>query len=340
MNSKTPLVSIITPTYNHAKYIGACIESVKAQTFTNWELIIIDDGSTDATYDIAKTYAETDSRIHLIHQKNIGIFRLSETYNKALHLSKGDFIAILEGDDYWVSEKLEWQVDVMNNNHSIVMAWGKAAARVDFQEEIYQLHPLNASKNLNYYFNQPRGNIFNILFEDFLLPLTFLIRKDSLLKIGGFIQVLPFPSVDMSTVVKLSQLGKFHFSDQVLGTWRIFPDQTTKTLTNDILEGGTKVVSEHFKSLSSEEKSILRFDEKFILTNYKKRKIITFARGGRFKLIRRDFKGARKDYLYALRIYGFIQPIWKLRAFTGLIFSFLHLDVEKLAALFGKGSLK
>lgn len=340
MDAENPLVSIITPTYNHAKYIGACIESVKGQTYTNWELIIIDDGSTDATFDIAKTYAENDSRIKLVHQENIGIFKLSETYNKALHISKGEFIAILEGDDYWVPQKLEWQMEIMDKDSSIVMAWGKAAARVDFQEEIYQIHPVNTSKNLNFYFNQPNGNIFNILFEDFLPPLTFLIRKDNLLKIGGFIQILPFPSVDMSTVLKLSQLGKFHFLDQVLGTWRISPDQTTKTLTNDILEGGTKVVMNHFQSLTEDEKSILQFDEKFILTNYKKRKIISFARSGRFKLIRRDFKGARKDYWFALRLHGFNQPTWKLRALTGLVFSYFHMDVEKLADLFGKGGFK
>lgn len=337
---QNPLVSIITPTYNHEKYIGECIESVKNQTFLNWEMIIISDGSKDKTLEVAKKFAEGDSRIQVIHQENKGIFRLAETYNKALGLSKGEFIAILEGDDYWEPEKLEIQAEVMTRDNQIIMGWGKAASRVEFQKEIYQVHPVQAESQRKYFTNEPPGDIFNSVFDNFFPPLTFIIRKDALLQIGGFIQVLPFPSVDLSTMLALCKLGKFYFFVQVLGTWRIFPNQTTKTLNLDILEGGNKIVVQYFNSLTVEQKKLLRFGEDFIWDNYKKRKIITFARSGRFKLIRRDFKGARKDYIKGLRIYGFKEPIWKLRALIGLIFSFLHLDVEILAKWFGKGSFK
>jgi glycosyltransferase involved in cell wall biosynthesis len=337
---QNPLVSIITPTYNHEKYIGECIESVKAQTFSNWEMIIINDGSTDKTFDVARKCVEGDSRIHLIHQENKGIFRLAETYNKALSLSKGEFVAILEGDDYWEPQKLEIQVEVMNKDNSIIMGWGKAASRVDFQKEIYQVHPVQAETQRKYFTNEPPGNIFNSVFDNFFPPLTFIIRKNALIKIGGFIQVLPFPAVDLSTMLALCKLGKFYFFEQILGTWRIFPKQTTKTLNLDILEGGNKIVVHYFNSLTEEQRKLLIFDEDFICDNYKKRKIITFARSGRFKLIRRDFKGARKDYIQALRNYGLKEPAWKLRALIGLVFSFLHLDVEILAKWFGKGSFK
>ena len=108
MNS--PLVSIITPTYNHEKYIGECIRSVQSQTYSNWEMLIVDDGSTDNTFSIASELAAGDSRIHVYTQKNIGIFRLCETYNFALSESKGKYIAVLEGDDVWLPEKLSVQV--------------------------------------------------------------------------------------------------------------------------------------------------------------------------------------------------------------------------------------
>jgi glycosyltransferase involved in cell wall biosynthesis len=340
MTEKQPLVSIITPTYNHEKYIGECIESVKAQSFGGWEMIVINDGSTDKTYETALKSAGNDSRIRVINQENKGIFRLAETYNKALSLANGKYIAILEGDDYWEPEKLEIQTEVMENDNSVIMGWGKAASRVGFQKEIYQVHPVSWEKNSSFYTNEPPGNIFNAVFDDFFPPLTYIIRKDALSKIGGFIQTLPFPAVDLGTVLALSKLGKFHFFNQVLGTWRIFASQTTKTLTNEILEGGNVIITNHFNLLSDIEKNNLWFDREFILENYKKRKIITFARGGRFKLIRRDYKGARKDYFKALQLYGLKEPIWKLRAITGLIFSYLHMDVEKLAALIGKGSLK
>lgn len=337
---QNPLVSIITPTYNHEKYIAECIESVKAQTFLEWEMIIINDGSTDKTLEIARRTAEGDPRIQIIHQENRGIFRLAETYNKALNLSKGEFVAILEGDDYWEPQKLEIQVEVMKNNNAIIMGWGRAVSRVEFQKEVYQVHPAQEKKYLKYFTNDPPGNIVNAVFGNFFPPLTFIIRKDALNRIGGFIQVIPFPAVDLSTVLALCRLGKFYFFDQILGTWRIFPRQTTKTLNIDVLEGGNKIIIDYYISLSDEQKKLIKFNESFIWDNYKKWKIITYARSGRFKLIRRDFKGARKDYIHAIKNYGFKELTWKLRAFTGLIFSFLHLDVEVLAKWFGKGSLK
>ena len=340
MSQKEPLVSIITPTYNHEKYIGECIESVKNQTFSNWEMIIINDGSTDKTYEIAKITAAGDSRIQVINQQNKGIFRLDEAYNYALKISKGEYIAILEGDDYWEHDKLEIQVNALEIDKSVVMGWGKAASRVAFQKEIYQVHPVSSSKNLSFYFNNPPGTIFNAVFDDFFPPLTYIIRKDALLKIGGFIQVLPFPAVDLSTVLALSKLGTFHFSDCILGTWRIFPEQTTKTLGVDIFEGGNKIIVNHYRSLTENEKSRINFTEKEIFKSYHKRKVIAFSRSGRFKLIKRDFKGARKDYLISLKYKGLIEPAWKLRSLTGLVFSFLHFDVELLAKWVGKGSLK
>ena len=335
-----PVVSIISPTYNHEKYIGECIDSVKNQTFSDWEMIIINDGSSDKTLETARKFAGNDSRIKIVDQENKGIFRLAETYNKALGIAKGEFIAILEGDDYWESQKLEIQLEIMKKDPSIIMGWGKAASRVAFQKEIYQVHPVQTEKHLNYFTNEPAGSFFNSVFDNFFAPLTFIIRKDALIEIGGFIQVLPFPAVDLSTVLALSKLGKFYFFNQILGTWRIFPNQTTKTLNLDILEGGNKIIVDHYNSLSEAQKKMLNFDETFIWDNYKKRKIITYARSGRFKLIRKDFKSARKDYIQALRLYGLKEPKWKLRAFIGLLFSYLHLDVEMPAKWFGKGSLK
>ena len=117
-----PLVSIITPTYNHEQFIGQCVGSVLAQTYTNWEQIIIDDGSTDNTNEVIKTY--NDRRIRYIYQKNVGIWKLNETYNKALALANGELIAILEGDDFWPPDKLEVQVPFFLNTN-VVLAFGE-----------------------------------------------------------------------------------------------------------------------------------------------------------------------------------------------------------------------
>jgi glycosyltransferase involved in cell wall biosynthesis len=102
------LVSIITPSYNSEKFIGKTIESVLAQTYQNWEMVIVDDKSTDNSLDIIKNYSEKDHRIRLIKlNKNAGV---ANARNKAILECKGDYIAFLDSDDLWSPNKLELQI--------------------------------------------------------------------------------------------------------------------------------------------------------------------------------------------------------------------------------------
>ena len=109
-----PLVSIIMPCYNAERYIAQSIESVLAQTYTNWELLITDDGSTDNSVKIAQKYCLQDDRINLlVPDEHQGIAR---TRNLSLSRSKGRFVAFLDNDDLWVSDKLEKQINYMIDN--------------------------------------------------------------------------------------------------------------------------------------------------------------------------------------------------------------------------------
>lgn len=94
--------SVIIPTFNRKSFLRFAIDSVLAQTYKNFELIIVDDGSTDSTRDLIKSY--TDARIVYLYQENKGV---SASRNLALSKSKGDFIAFLDSDDNWLKEKLE-----------------------------------------------------------------------------------------------------------------------------------------------------------------------------------------------------------------------------------------
>ena len=108
------LVSIITPTYNSADFIAQTIESVQAQTYQNWEMIISDDCSTDNTREIIAPYLEADKRIRYIrNERNSGA---AITRNNALREAKGRWIAFLDSDDLWLPEKLEKQVAFMVTN--------------------------------------------------------------------------------------------------------------------------------------------------------------------------------------------------------------------------------
>ena len=108
-------VSIITPLYNSEKFIAETIESVLQQTYTNWEMIIVDDESTDNGVEIVEEYKKKDSRIKLIKLRvNSGS---STSRNKAIELSEGRYIAFLDSDDIWLPNKLEKQIKFMSNNN-------------------------------------------------------------------------------------------------------------------------------------------------------------------------------------------------------------------------------
>ncbi|MDE6952375.1 MAG: glycosyltransferase [Erysipelotrichales bacterium] len=110
-----PLVSIVTPCYNSENYIFETIESVINQTYSNWEMIIVDDISIDNSIEIIKKYCEKDSRIKYYILEEKGGASLAR--NKAIRESKGKYIAFLDSDDLWKEEKLEKQVKFMEENN-------------------------------------------------------------------------------------------------------------------------------------------------------------------------------------------------------------------------------
>lgn len=106
----SPTVSVIMPAYNAERFIKETINSVIAQTYTDWELLVIDDFSTDSTCEIVDTFVASDERIHLIkNDKNLGV---AETRNKGFDLCRGRYVALLDSDDMWLSNKLERQVEL------------------------------------------------------------------------------------------------------------------------------------------------------------------------------------------------------------------------------------
>lgn len=117
---KTPLVSVITPAYNAAPYIGQAIESMQAQTLSDWEMIIVDDASTDATATIVQRYL-SDPRIKLLqNDQNMGA---GYTRNRALDAVQGEWVAVLDADDWYAPQRLEklvafataWEADMVGD---------------------------------------------------------------------------------------------------------------------------------------------------------------------------------------------------------------------------------
>lgn len=108
-----PKISIIIPIYNIEKYIAKCIDSVIAQTFTEWELILVNDGSTDNSGKICDEYALKDSRIKVIHKGNEGV---TATRDRGVKESKGEFLFFIDGDDYISENALELFINKQKEN--------------------------------------------------------------------------------------------------------------------------------------------------------------------------------------------------------------------------------
>ena len=143
------LVSIITPMYKGAAFVGETIESVQAQTYTDWEMIIVDDCSPDEGAGIAvvKQYAEKDSRIILIESKENR--KSSGARNIALHAAKGQYIALLDSDDLWPENYLQSQLDFLNASPDHVIVYA-AVQHIEEETKRWVSTPFPRPAQVNY----------------------------------------------------------------------------------------------------------------------------------------------------------------------------------------------
>ncbi len=118
-----PAVSIIMPAYNVEPFVEAAVASVRAQTFRDFELLVVDDGSTDGTAAVVERHAREDPRVRLLCQTNAGI---SAARNLALRHARGSLIAILDSDDAWTPDYLEAQVRILEQRPEVDIVTGNA----------------------------------------------------------------------------------------------------------------------------------------------------------------------------------------------------------------------
>lgn len=110
-----PLISIVIPVYNAEKYLRACLDSVLAQTYKNWEAICVNDGSSDNSAKILEEYAAKDARFHIINQQNSGV---STARNTGLRQTTGKYLMYLDSDDIWHPQTLEILQNVMEKSNA------------------------------------------------------------------------------------------------------------------------------------------------------------------------------------------------------------------------------
>jgi glycosyltransferase involved in cell wall biosynthesis/SAM-dependent methyltransferase len=188
----TPLISVIIPVYNGSKYIQQAIDSVLNQTYTNYEIIVIDDGSTDGTREKLQPYR---SKIRYLYQENQGS---AAARNLGIELAKGELIAFLDSDDYWYTpEKLEKQVAYFNENPSlgcINTGWRIVDGAGQHIKTVQPWH------------KAPKLDLETWLRKKCVRTSAMVFRKEWLEKVGGFDEELR-QSHDVDLMLRLSLMG-------------------------------------------------------------------------------------------------------------------------------------
>lgn len=210
------MVSVIVPIYNAENYLHETIKSVFSQTYTNWELILIDDGSTDSSYNIATEYVLMDKRVRLLaHEgrKNLGV---SISRNLGIKSSKGTYIALLDSDDVWFSEKLEKQMQIFESCPEVSLVYTKLKTLFDIN--LPDFPEICGSGKVGM-----QDKIFvKMLNDEIWMPNSSVIfKKDVIKQVGFFEEKLIYQIEDHLFFTKCSFLYKTYFLDEILGYYRI-----------------------------------------------------------------------------------------------------------------------
>jgi len=310
-----PRVSVITPTYNHEKFITDCIESVISQTYRDWEMIIVDDGSKDGTRDIILNYK--DPRIILVSQEHRGVDFLGENYNCGFLMARGEFIMVVEGDDFIPPNRLEIQLAKFKDDN-VVLSHGKYAYVFDGKTVVYP-----SPFEMNVLKNRPVGSALKAFLQGFnpIGAQSVMIRKQALQEIGGFTQPRYLPLTDYPTWMKLALKGPFEFIPEVLGYWRRHPLSVTMNLNSQIFEGFLRYCDE-FANLFDRELRPLGLEE-FI----KNRGAIGCLSLSWMNLSNRNWINALRLAQKSWDRHKVLSWPFKMKTIIAIISAYLHVDI-------------
>jgi glycosyltransferase involved in cell wall biosynthesis len=200
-----PRVSIVMPAYNYGRYLAGAVQSVLAQTFADWELLIVDDGSTDHTADVVRPFL-ADPRVRYLPQANQGP---AVARNNGIAQARGQFVAFLDADDRWLPPKLERQLALIEKRLAVGLVY--APRRV--------IDPEGRERE----YRQPamyRGRVLAELFRDnFVCFSSVLVRREALSRAGGFDTKVAH-SEDWELLLRLAAEWEFDYVDEPLVLYR------------------------------------------------------------------------------------------------------------------------
>lgn len=169
-------VSVIIPVYNGEKYLSETLDSIIGQTFTDWEIVAVNDGSSDNSLNVLCEYqSKLGLKMKVINQKNRGV---SVARNVAIDTSEGEYLAFIDADDIWLPEKLEKQIELLEDNRNVALVYSNLLNLIG-KNKTQRKQLIN--KKLH------RGKIFDPLFYFNFIPLSsVVVRKKIIEKYGNF----------------------------------------------------------------------------------------------------------------------------------------------------------
>jgi glycosyltransferase involved in cell wall biosynthesis len=230
---KSPKISVIIPTYNRVHLIGKAIKSVLNQTYQDFEIIVVDDGSTDNTEEVVKSF--TDIKIHYIcHKHNRGA---SAARNTGIKVSRGEYIAFLDSDDEWLPEKLDKQMKRFNNESSEVGVVYTGDYYIDEKDK--KVKKVHIPRKEGYIYEELlAGNYIGT-------PSALLVKKECFTKAGLFDEDLP-ACEDYDMWFRIAKYYKFRYVNDLLVICLIHNNQMTGN-SELMIEGIKRIQTKYSK---------------------------------------------------------------------------------------------
>jgi glycosyltransferase involved in cell wall biosynthesis len=286
-----PTVSVTIPCYNGESYIETAIRSVLAQTFSDLEIVVIDDGSHDRTGEIVQGFK--DDRIRYFYQENQG---LAETRNRLINLAKGEYIGFLDQDDYWEPTKLERQIAVFRNDPEIVLVYADC-------------YIVDAGGNIKGKWSQRnklyRGQVLDRLLQVNFVPIpTVLMRKAVFADIGGFQSFSYCEEYDV--FLRCAAKHPFEYVAKPLASYRVHPAQFSKNY--EIALSELLAIYDTWQQRQKEEIKISTLSRALAMAYYNAGKSAIYLDGSASKA---------RDYFRRSLVHC---PLWRAAFFYGLSF--------------------
>ncbi len=229
----SPLVSIIMPAYNTEKYVECSIQSVVDQTYENWELLVVDDCSTDRTKSIIQKLSKSDCRIKPVFN-NFNSGTPAKAKNKVLPLIQGDYVAFLDSDDMWLKDKLIKQILLMENNIQYGLTYSGGYLIDESSHEINTFLPKYKCGN----------TLHKMLGRYEINNQSVIIREEALQAIGGLFNEDIVIGEDYNLFMNI--LAKYEVCNikEYLIKYRIHSDSISKNKSVDLSDGTLKTLKE------------------------------------------------------------------------------------------------